>query len=52
MTRLAYRFRRIALLHKFGLAALGAAQQRQEWEVRRGGLPPAGSVGLEGTEGT
>lgn len=52
LTRLAYRFRRIALLHKFGLAALGAAQQRQEWEVRRGGLPPAGSVGLEGTEGT
>lgn len=34
LTRLAYRFRRIALLHKFGLSALGAAQQRQEWEVR------------------
>ncbi|KAL4437248.1 hypothetical protein ABPG75_004387 [Micractinium tetrahymenae] len=33
LTRLAYRFRRIALLHKFGLAALGGAQQRQEWEV-------------------
>lgn len=38
LTRLAYRFRRIALLHKFGLTALGGAQQRQEWEVRRGAL--------------
>lgn len=36
LVRLAYRYRRIAKLCSFGLAALGTAAQRQEWEVRAG----------------
>lgn len=35
LTKLSYRFRRIVKLCTFGLAALGSAAQRREWEVRR-----------------
>lgn len=39
LTKLAYRYRRIAKLCSFGLQALGTAAERSEWEVRRGAVP-------------
>jgi hypothetical protein len=51
LTRLSYRYRRIARLFSFGLQALGSAAQRTEWEVGPYGALPCWAARRAGAAG-